>query len=403
MVNLAVQRDMLALQVFYFALALIIVGVGFLKANITALVSFLYPGDDPRRDSGFTLFQMGISSGAMAAALVCGYLGQNFGWKYGFGVAGIGMMAGLLIFLRGQKYLIDSKDYSTRIRFGSPGIVEFGSNVPLYSGVVFAVLAAYSLLKYTAVGAIFLGVLSILVFGGLIVFLIFKCDNIERDKMLAVLTFLGFIILFFVMVEQAGASLVLFADRNVDRVFLTVEFHASQLFAFLPGSLIILAPVMAWLWVALSRHNLNPSTPIKCGIGIIFTAMGFAGLTYGALMSADGMVSMSWLILAYVFMAMGDLWIAPIALSIITKLSAPKMAGMMVGVYLLAVSVGSYFAALLAQIAVSNETLIQTLPTQPTLEGFITLFAILAFGGIFFGVIIILTTPILRKKMHGLH
>lgn len=395
--ELTVERDPLAVRTLFLALALIVVGVGFLKANITALVSALYANDDPRRDSGFTIFQMGISGGAMVAAILCGYLGQTFGWRYGFGVAGIGMMAGLFIFIRGQSYLRDPGG-------SKPSGPRFERSWPTYLGASVAILMTYALLQHTTAVGVVLGAMSIFVFGGLFAFSMLNKDVVEREKMFAALVYLGFIVLFFVLIEQAGTSLVLFADRNLDLTFLSGELQPSQVFAFLPGSVIILAPIFAWLWVALARRNRNPSTPTKCAVGLVFGALAFVALSYGAMNSGpDGMVSISWLILAYVFFAIGDLWIAPIALSIVTKLTVPKMVGMMVGAYLLAVSVGSYFAAVVAKIAGSDDLQTQKLSPEVTLQGFTTLFMILAAGGIVSAVVLFLISPILKKRMHGLH
>ena len=310
-------------------------------------------------------------------------------------------MAGLLIFVRGQKHLIDPVD-SRPSGSGLPAAATTERSWPTYLGAVVAILITYALLQHTTAVGVVLGALSVLVFGGLLSFSILRRDDIEREKMSAALVYLGFIVLFFVLIEQSGTSLVLFADRNLDLTFLTGELQPSQVFVLLPGSVIIFASVFAWLWVALSRRNRNPSTSTKCAIGLVFGALAFVVLSYGAMTSPDGMVSIGWLILAYVFFAIGDLSIAPIALSIVTKLTVPKMVGMMVGAYLLAVSVGSYFAAVVAKIAVSDDLLTQKLPPKVALEGFTTLFMILTVGGIVSGVLLFLISPMLRKRTYSL-
>ena len=264
------------INVFWLALALIIVGSGFLKANISVIVGQLYPRTDVRRDAGYTIFYMGINVGAATASIICGYLGQTYGWQYGFGLAGVGMLIGLIFFVLGKPLL--------RGRGEAKDPVKLASNVAglklewwMYlAGIAMVALCWLAVQYQDMVG------LVLLVFGGgLVAYVIFtavvKLPSEERDRIFAALFLILTSIIFWALFEQAGSSLNLFTDRHVDRAGV----EASMFQSINAIYIILLAPVFAALWQGLGRKGAEPSTPLKFGLGIVQVGLGFLVLVWG--------------------------------------------------------------------------------------------------------------------------
>ncbi len=227
-----VVRDTGTLQAFYFSLALIVIGVGFLKPNISTIVGRLYGADDPRRDAGFTIFYMGINIGAFAATLLCGYLGETFGWRYGFGAAGIGMLIGLATFLYGQKHLhglAEPRDNALLLQQSPLGI---NKEWTIYLCGLLAVFAAWKMLQFHGAVGHMLNLLSVAVLAGLGWFITVKCNPVERSRMLVLLVLTMSTVVFWALFEQAAASMTLYADRVLDRTIL--GYDAQSLTVWLP-------------------------------------------------------------------------------------------------------------------------------------------------------------------------
>lgn len=398
----SVVRDPFFVQAFYFSLALIIVGVGFLKPNISTIVGRLYAQDDPRRDSGFTIFYMGINLGAAVASIACGYLGQTYGWKYGFGLAGVGMLAGLLVFLWGQKYLEGHAEPSDPALLKKRTLLGLNVEWSVYLGAILGTFVVWQMVQsHFVVGSMLAGT-SIAVAVGLTWFVVTQCNKHERDRMMVagVLTF--FSIVFWALFEQAGSSMNLFADRVVDRDLMGWEVKASMFQALNPTIIILLGPVFAWLWVALARKDREPSTPVKLALGIAQVGIGFMALVIGASMPNEaGKVAMIWLVLAYLLHTMGELCLSPVGLSMITKLSVPRVVGMMMGTWFLATAAAEYVAALIAGLA-HIENVGEVDPSH-ALEVYSSVFQKIGLMGIAIGLVLLALSPWLRKKMHGIH
>ncbi len=261
-------------QILYLSLALIIIGVGFLKANISTTVGALYGENDPRRDGGFTIFYMGINLGAFFATLICGYLGQTYGWAYGFGAAGIGMTLGLIQYLMGQKHLMGKADPPKPLSAGFEGLFWILG--------LLAVIPAWLLVQQTELMEqalpILVPTLFLLVFG----FAIVGFKGVERTKMLAALILVFFSVVFWMLFEQAGSSLSLFAERNTDLTIIPgVAMTAAQTQSFNAGFIVLLALPFAAMWVWLSKRKLEPSTPVKFALGLIQVGLGFFILVFG--------------------------------------------------------------------------------------------------------------------------
>ena len=273
-------------QIFYLSLALIVSGVGFLKPNISTMVGALYEEGDPRRDSGFTIFYMGINIGAFTATLLCGYLGEEIGWAYGFGAAGIGMLLGLFIFLWGQKYLEGlaeppSNKYMTKVNG-----ISF-ENWAYISGVVMVLVTWFLVQNSQLVGQL-LGGFGVIFIGAWLLYALLKCAPEERDRLIVVGILILFSLIFWALFEQAGSSLNILTDRGVDRVIFGWEVPASMFQSLNAGFIFTIAPLFALLWIALAKRNMEPSTPIKFSIGIVLVGLGFLALVYG-MNSSEGM------------------------------------------------------------------------------------------------------------------
>ncbi len=268
----AVVRDEAALTVFYTSLALIIAGVGFLKPNISTIVGRLYAEDDPRRDSGFSLFYAGINLGALFASLICGFLGETYGWKYGFGAAGIGMLLGLGMFLWGQKYLHGRAEPPDPAWLRVRSMIGVSREVAVYIGAVLAVPVLAGLMWAVANGAFTLGehislamLLMLLMMGGVIVwfiqFILRQCSPVERDRMLALMALIFLALIFFTLYEQTYGSWVAFTDR-----LLTKELFPSFVIRDgtpVPWSIasLLLAPAAFVISARLSDRNPESRAP----------------------------------------------------------------------------------------------------------------------------------------------
>jgi len=431
-------RDTAALDVFYFALALIVMGVGYLKPNISTIVGKLYSKDDPRRDSGFTIFYMGINIGSFTATLLCGWLGETFGWKYGFGAAGIGMIIGLISFTYGQRFLhghaepsdpeqLKQKVFGPITREWSiyllslpvlgvfwllvqhEPVVLLTQNVFLISAVVGIIL--YSMVHKKAEGsntfayafaaaAIIVGAYSAAANLG---FVPGSEMVVEYTVYAAIALIVGFVVYGFKThnSDELGRTVVL-----MFLILTTVVFWA--LFEQSAGSMtffiFLLALPFAWLWVWLAKRNLEPSTPVKFGLGIIQAGLGFGVLVVGAKFpDAAGKVGMIWLVLAYLLHTTGELCLSPVGLSAVTKLSIGRVVGVSMGTWFLATALSETVATRLGKMAAVSTHGGEVVDAAGALATYTQLFEFLMYVGLGVGVLVLLVSPILRRGMHGVH
>src|SRR4051794_6920168 len=286
-----------SLSFFYAGLALIVAGTGLLKPNASTLVGSLYDQGDPRRDAGFSIFYMGINLGALFGPLIAGYLAQRVDWHIGFAAAGVGMTLGLVQYVVGRKHLAGATRRQTAVA---------------------AEAAAASGRGFTAA---------------------------EWKRMGAIVIFFLVAILFWGAYEQAGSTLNLFADRYTRTELFGVSFPSSWFQSVQPVFVILLAPVFAWIWVRLGRHE--PSVPAKLAIGVLFMALAFLVLVPAGTVAQNGAgvrVSPWWLIVSYGISELGELCLYPVGLSAVTKLSPPRIVGLMMGVWLLSNAFGNKLA-----------------------------------------------------------
>ncbi|MEZ5596507.1 MAG: peptide MFS transporter [Pseudomonadales bacterium] len=390
-----VVRDDATLQVFYLSLALIITGVGFLKPNISSIVGALYARDDPRRDAGFTLFYMGINVGAMVSALVCGWLGETYGWRYGFGLAGVGMVAGLVTFLRGRDRLQGVGEAPVGDALFRPLRGRLRLDHCIYLGTVAGVVVAWWLMQHRAMVGGLLTLGSLVAVGGIIGFSVLKCTPEERNRMLLVLFLTSVSVLFWALFEQAGSSMNLFADRIVDRSVGGVEITASQLQSLNPFFIIVLAPLFARLWTFLGGAGREPSTGMKFALALLQVGLGFVVLLEGIRqVDANGHVALLWLVGAYLLHTTGELCLSPVGLSMVTRLSVSRIVGLMMGVWFLSSSAAAYVGGLLAGIAAADAG-----AADGGLSNYVTAFELAAKVGIAAGVVLILLVPLLKRMV----
>ena len=405
-----------AIPAFYLGCAFLILGNGFFKPNISSMVGQLYPDGSQLKDSAYTIFYMGINTGAFLGILLCGYIGESVGWHYGFGLAGIFMLLGLVQFWFARKFFGEIGERPLKKTEDDKLVV---SNEPL--------------------------------------------SKVDRDRLIVIGVFSFFTIFFWLAFEQAGSSMNLYARDYTDRTLspgpaanafkiintiitivplavltwlwvnmaskigrsyqmtvlamglsvLTIwglaiwmldrqfndqalEIPASWFQTLNSLFIILLAPVFSALWIKLSSSKFSPSGPVKFALGLILVAVGFGALVFGSLAIPNGaklaQVSIIWLCLAYLFHTMGELCVSPVGLSYISKLSPKKYVGLMFGIWFGATALANYLGGFMA-------SFMDSIAEESSMSGFFTIFVV-ATGGA--GLVLILLKNLLKKKMHGI-
>ncbi len=341
---------------FFLGLVLIVVGTGLLKPNVSAIVGDLYPEGGARRDAGFSVFYMGINLGAFLGPIICGIVGEGYNWHWGFSLAGIGMVLGLIQYKLGTRHLAGAGELQTDdppqvlSRRARNFYLVFG--VVMLSAVVFGYLLSTGTLGITFadVGqALGYAIIALAIF--YFVYLIFFAGYDTQTKKRLVVIFWLFILaaVFWSGFEQAGSSMNLFAFDLTDRVYFGWEMPASVLQAINPIFIILFAPVFGVLWTWLARRNANPSIPMKFALGLMGLAAGFFVLAWGAAQaSGENKVTAAWLVVTYFLHTVGELALSPVGLSSITKLAPRDRVGQMMGIWFVGTSLGNLFAGLMA-------------------------------------------------------
>ena len=366
-----------SLAMFYLGLFLIVIGTGLLKGNVSVIVGRLYSADDARRDAGYSIFYMGINTGAFVAPLVCGYLGQRVDWHIGFASAGVGMVLGLIQYTLGRKYLGEAGRYPAPA--ASPQeAARKRSQALLWTMGTAAALVLFGIAAYTGVlqvtatqvadaaGYFLLGV-TVAFFGWL--YLSSGWTPTERKQLYVIGVLFVAAALFWSQFEQAGSTLNLFADRDTRTTLLGWSFPITWFQSLNSLFIISLAPLFAWLWVWLGHRHAEPSSPAKFGIGLTLVGAGFAVLVGGAVLAEQGvMVSPMWLVVVYFLHTCGELALSPVGLSAMSKLAPVRIGGLIMGVWFLASSVGNYIGGRMAAFYESM--------TLPSLFGAVAVFGI---------------------------
>ena len=373
------------LRWFLVGLAVIVVGNGLFKPNISTMVGMLYAPGDARRDSGFTTFYMGINAGAFFAPIICGTLiGANFGYQWGFFAAGLGMILGLVVFHLLTHWL------------GHVGAAAVkGQTLGRLLKVTLGCLAAVPVVYLLLSEATLVGYLLLALFVALTVYFISSGvrsgDQVQLHRYYAMLLLFLAKILFWGMFEQAGSSLNFFAKDHVDAPFDFTLFQSIN-----PVFIILLAPLFAWAWPRLEARGINPSIPRKFAIALLLVALGFYSLvlSIGHLQDGSGRIPWEMLALAYLINTMGELCLSPIGLSMVTKLAAPKDTGMAMGAWFMCTAIGNYAAGVIAAVASGGGA-------AAGIGQYAATYTQIAIGGAVMGAAFLLFAPFINKLMHG--
>jgi proton-dependent oligopeptide transporter, POT family len=378
-----------ALTSFYLGLGLVTLGTGLLKPNISTMVGALYTPEDERRDAGFSLYYMGINTGAFIAPLVCGWFAQSeqfrqvlgsmgiapeSAWHWGFAMAAIGMFFGLAQYLTGWKHLGSAGMYpappeSPAAAASQRRLLRVGAATLAGGGVLLWILSRTGVVQITAQGVsnvVGLVLLFTTVAFFLWLFLAGKWTPEERKRLLVVLVLFVAALIFWSVFEQAGSTLNLFAQRATRTEVFGVPFPASWLQSVAPFSLVILSPVFAWIWIRMGKRD--PSSPAKFTFGLVCVSLSFAILVIPGAAAQQGIrVSPLWLVATYLLHTIGELCLSPVGLSAMTRLAPARIVGLTMGAWFLALSVGNYLGGRVAGLYESF--------SLPQLFGVVALFA----------------------------
>ena len=422
-------------DVLYLALALIILGVGFLKSNISTIVGQLYGPGDPRRDPGFTLYYYGINLGAFWAAILCGYLGETLGWRYGFGLAGLGMLAGYVTFMLGKPLLRGKGEPPDPVRLAAPVLGPVNREWLIYLCAIPGLAVIWLVVQHNGfVGAaLALGSAAVLAYVGR--YMVTRADKVERERlMLAFVLMLGAVV-FFTLFEQAATSLNLFAERNTNlalidapvtfrllgrEVFLGTKamflaagaphgtwwidmgFDAAQTQSFNAGFILMFAPLFAALWTALGRRGLNPDPVSKFGLGIAQVGLSFLVIVWSqGLADANFRLPLLVLALVYLLQTTGELCLSPVGLSEITKLAPLALVSTMMAVWFLGASAAEFIGALIAALAGTATAGGQVLDPALALKTSLGVFGTIGWVAIGFGALFLVLAPFIRGWAHA--
>ncbi len=390
-------------DVLYLALALIIMGVGFLKSNISSIVGQLYPQGDPRRDPGFTLYYYGINLGAFWAAIVCGLVGQTVSWGAGFGLAGLGMLAGFLVFVMNKPRLEGHGEppnpAALKRRVAGPVNLEWAIYLAALAGiaVVWWLVRQFELMGWLLLA----GWIAALAYIG---FEMSRIGKVGRERLaLAILLVFGSVI-FFALAEQAGTSLNQFTERNTAlphaTAFWTVT--AAQAQSFNAGYILIFVPPLAWLWAKLGQQGRDPNPLVKFGLGLIQIGVGFWILVWAAgSHDAAFRTPLFFLAASYLLQTTGELFLSPVGLSEMTKLAPARMISTLMAIWFLGASGAQYVAGLIARTTAAETIGGQVLDPAKALATYAHTFLVIGAWGVAAGVVFLAVSPWLKHWAHG--
>lgn len=392
------QTDPLSKNAFFLAVSLIIMGVGFLKPNISTIVGQLYPKGDPRRDSGFTLYYYGINLGAFWASVLCGLLGQTVGWWAGFGLAGVGMALGWVVFVLGKRFLEGKGEPPNPELLRAPVAGPLNREWLIYIGGLLGVIPIWLLVQSNQLVGWALGISTVAALSFIGYFLIAKCTKIERERMMLAMVLIFGSVVFFTLFEQAGTSLNLFAARNVDLMGIS----AAQTQSFNAGFILIFAPIFAAMWAWLGARGRDPNPVLKFGLGLLQVGLGFLVVVWAQGM-ADETFRMPLIMLGLLYMlhTTGELFLSPVGLSEITKLSVASVVSFMMAVWFLSSSIAQYVGGIIAG-AMGTETVGgQVLDPAAALATSLDGFNKLGWAGVGVGVVFVALSFFIKHWAHG--
>jgi len=392
-----------ASAVLYLALSLIIVGVGFLKPNISSIVGQLYREGDPRRDPGFTLYYYGINLGAFWASIACAWLGQNIGWWAGFGAAGVGMAIGWLVFVFGKPALEGCGEpdapEALKAKVAGPINLEWA----IYLAAIPGVALIWFLVQHNAAVGWLLGIGSIAVLAYLFTYAA-RITKVERERLFLALSLIAASVVFWTLFEQAGSSMNQFAERNTD-LSLGMggqSMTAGQTQSFNAGFILLFAPVFSAIWAFMGVRGKDPNPVVKFGMALIQVGLGFFVLVWGAgFADAAYQVPLVFLALAYLLHTTGELCLSPVGLSQMTKLSTAHVLSTVMATWFLASSWAQWIGGQIAQLTAAETIAGQVLDPGKALATYVDVFAKIGWAGVGVGVVMLAISPWLKRWAHG--
>ena len=388
-------------QAFFLGLIFVVAGTGLLKPNVSAVVGDLYPQGDPRRDAGFSIFYMGINTGAFLGPLVCGWLAQSsgLGWHWGFAAAGVGMLLGVIQFYFTKHHLGEA---GTQPSQTGDEAIDAQRRKRGWTMVIFALAGLTALIAVGLTGGLNLDPVrvseqSTMVIVGLFVLffayvlLLGHLTTEEKKRTIALMILLIGCAMFWSGFEQSGSSLNFFADRYTQLDYSWFSIPSTWFQSVNSIFIIMFAPVFAWLWVALAKRNLQPSTPAKFGFGLILLACGFLVMVGASTIVASGnLAAPTWLIMTYLLHTFGELALSPVGLSVTTKLAPKRFVGQMMGMWFLATALGNLIAGQIA-----GEFDAENVAAYP--DQYMSI--VMTVGGA--GIVMLLLTKPIKKLMSG--
>jgi POT family proton-dependent oligopeptide transporter len=402
-----------AIALMWAGLASLIFGNGFFKPNISTMVGQLYPDNDSRKDAAYTIFYMGINAGAFVAPLVCGYLGEEVDFKWGFLCAGLGMLLSLVIFYFTKDKYVTAPD-GRQLGVGPNKLNDAPADGAKSSGGGFStqqltiliggIVVVFSALKFGAG----LDVWGSLIYGMTLVgpFVIItdpSLTKVEKDRLWVIILIMIFVVFFWMCFEQAGASLTFFADAQTNRHIFGWEMPAAYFQSFNAGFIVLLAPIISAMWVRLAKKGMNPVAPYKQSLGLAFLAIGYLFIAVGSKTIPEAGASIMWLTGLYFLHTIGELFLSPIGLSMVNKLTPGRFTSLMMGIWFLAIATGNKLAGTMSSLYPDP-----SLPTHPQFLG-IEIDSLYTYFMIFVGfsggaaVVLLFLCRKLQKMMHGVH
>ena len=369
------------INIFWLALSCIVVGSGFLKANISVLVGQMYGLTDPRRDGAYTIFYVGINVGAAIGTILAGWLGETYGWKYGFGAAGLGMLLGAVVFVLGKPFLMGKGE--------PPKPMTMRFEWLLYGIGIASIAVIWFLVQYQSVIQNLLIVAGVALLG-YVLFTALKLEKHARDRIFAILFLIALNPVFWGLFEQAGGSLNLYTDRYVDRAGVP----ASIFQAINPIYIIILGPMFAWLWVALGRRGWEPSAPAKFGMALAQVGLSFLVFVWGA--QSVGMAAMTpviYVFLIYLFATTGELCLSPVGLSAMNRLAPRHLASLIMGAWFYMSAVGNFVAGKIGEATGGHDG-------EMTKEATLAVYSTIGWWTMGIAVAVLVVSPFITKLMH---
>lgn len=370
-----------AINIFWAALACIIVGSGFLKANISVIVGQLYSRTDLRRDGAYTIFYVGINVGAALGVIFAGFLGETYGWSYGFGAAGIGMLLGLIVFVLGKPLLKGQGE--------APRPLSKGTEWGLYGLGVASIGVIWALIQYQSV------IETLLIISGVallayVLFESFKLPKEPRERMFAILFLIALNPVFWGLFEQAGGSLNLYTDRFVDRGGVPASLFQSINAIYI----VLLGPIFAALWVALAKRNVEPSAPAKFALALLQVGFSFLVFVWGArTVGPEIATPVLFVFLIYFFQTTGELCLSPVGLSAMNRLAPKHLASLIMGAWFYMTAVGNFVAGKIGEATGGHDG-------EMTKEGTLSVYNSIGWWTIGIGVVVLLLSPIVKRWMH---